>query len=171
MRSSVLLRLQRGAEDVAQRGAGVRRAVLLDRLLLFGDLARLDREVGLFRTVEADDHRIELGADLEAVGALLVAVAAEVAALDEASRAVVADLHFQPAVAHFEHGDGDHVVLLDRTGTAARRVRAAASGRGALLELLHAEADALLLDIDVEDDRLDLFTLAVKRQRVLARDA
>src|SRR6476646_9114473 len=140
MRSSVLLRLQRGAEDVAQRGAGIRRSVLLDRLLLFGDLARLDREVGLLRTVEADYHRVELGADLEAVGALFGAVAAEVAALGEPGRAVVTD-------AHFEHGDRDDVVLLDRAGTAAGRISTAASGRRAFLELLHAEADALLLDI------------------------
>jgi hypothetical protein len=43
--------------------------------------------------------------------------------------------------------------------------------RRALFKLLHAEADALLLDIDVEHDRLHLLALAVQRQRVLARDA
>src|SRR6185369_9767945 len=36
---------------------------------------------------------------------------------------------------------------------------------------LHAEADALLLDVDIEDLRLDGLTLAVKRQRFLARHA
>jgi hypothetical protein len=68
---------------------------------------RLDREVRLLRTVETDDHRVELLADLEAVGTLLVAVAAKVAALDEAGGAVFAGLNFEAAVAHFEHGNGD----------------------------------------------------------------
>ena len=54
---------------------------------------------------------------------------------------------------------------------AAARSARAAGRRSALLELLHAEADALLLDVDVEHDGLDLFALAVQRQRVLARDA
>ena len=36
--------LQRRAEDVAERSAAVGRAVLRHRLLLFGDLQRLDRE-------------------------------------------------------------------------------------------------------------------------------
>jgi hypothetical protein len=40
-----------------------------------------------------------------------------------------------------------------------------------LLELLHAEADALLLDVDVEHDRLHFLALAVQRERVLAGDA
>ena len=78
--------------------ARIRAAVLGDRLLLLGDLHRLDREVGLLRTVEADHHRVELLADLEALGALLVAVAAEIVALDEADRAVVADLHVEPGI-------------------------------------------------------------------------
>ena len=91
----------------------IRRAVLRDRLLLFGDLQRLDREVRLLRAVEADDHRVELLADLEALRTLLVAVAAKVGALDEAGRAVVADLDLEPAVADFEHGDGDRLALLD----------------------------------------------------------
>ena len=72
----------------------------------------LTEKLRLLRTVEAGDHGVELLADLEAVGALLVAVAAEVAALDEAGRAVVAGLHFEPAVANFEHGHRDDVVLL-----------------------------------------------------------
>ena len=79
--------------------AAVGRTVLRHRLLLFGDLQRLDREVGLLRPVEADDLGVELLADLEALRTLLVAVAAEVGALDEAGRAVVADLDFEPAVA------------------------------------------------------------------------
>src|SRR6187397_3131113 len=110
-RSRSLLLLQRLAEDVAGRRAQIRRAVLLDRRLLLGDLARLDREVGLLRAVEAGNHRVELLPDLEAVRSLLVAVAAEIRALDEAGRAVVARLHFETAVADLEHGHGDDFVL------------------------------------------------------------
>jgi hypothetical protein len=69
------------------------------RLLLFGDLHRLDREVRLLGAVEADHHR------------------------------------------------------------------------ASNFELLHAERDALLLDIDVEHLRLDGLALVVKRQRFLARHA
>jgi hypothetical protein len=43
--------------------------------------------------------------------------------------------------------------------------------RSALFKLLHAKADAFLFDIDVEDDRRNLLTLAVQSQRVFARDA
>ena len=157
--------LQRLAEDVAEDRARIRRPILRHRLLLFGDLQRLDREGRLLRAVEARNLRVELLADLEALGALLVAVAAKVGALDEAGRAVVADLHFQPAVAHFEDGDGDRLALVD----AARcRRPPPPTATPAALELLHAEADALLLDIDVEHDGLDRLALVMKRQRFLA---
>src|SRR3569833_3175133 len=50
------LLLQRLAQDVAEARPGVGAAVLRDGLLLLGDLHRLDREVRLFRAVEARDH-------------------------------------------------------------------------------------------------------------------
>src|SRR3546814_10474406 len=86
-------RLQRFAKDIAQRRARIGRTTLLHRLLLLGDLHRLDREGRLLRPVEARHHRVELLADLEAFRTLLVAVAAEIGALDEAGRAVLARLH------------------------------------------------------------------------------
>ena len=43
------LLLQRGAQDVAQRSAGVGRAVLCDGFLLFGDFQRLDRHLQILR--------------------------------------------------------------------------------------------------------------------------
>src|SRR5205085_8406695 len=113
------LLLQRRAQDVAERSARIRRSILGDRLLLFGDLHRLDREVGLLRAVEADNHRVELLADLEAFGALLVAVAAKVAALDEAGRSVVADLDVEPGVLDRANGDGHDIVLVDARSAAA----------------------------------------------------
>src|SRR3546814_20383581 len=90
----LLAGLQRFAEDVAERRTRVRRTILRDGLLLFGDLHRLDREVRLFRAVEADDHRIELLADLVTFGALFVAVEAQVGAVEEAGGALCASLDF-----------------------------------------------------------------------------
>src|SRR5690606_39343379 len=92
-----LLLLQCFAEDVAQRGTRIRRSVLLNGLLLLGDLACLDREIGLLRTVEADHHGVDFLARLEAVRTLLVTVAAEIGALDEAGRPVITNLHLEPA--------------------------------------------------------------------------
>ena len=59
---------------------------------------------GFFERSKPITMRVELLADLEALRTLLVAVAAKVGALDEAGRAIVADLHFEPAVADLEHG-------------------------------------------------------------------
>src|SRR6266545_4180845 len=58
--------LQRGAENIAERRAGVGRAVLGDRLLLLGDLQRLDRNADLARLlVELRHAGIDLLADRE----------------------------------------------------------------------------------------------------------
>ena len=157
-------------EDVAEARAGIGAAVLGHGLLLFGDLHRLDREVRLLRTVEADDHRVEILADLEALRALFVAVAAKIAALDEADRAIVADLNVEPA----SWTARTMTVTVSPFLTAARGRAPPPRGAGtraAALELLHAERDALLLDIDVEHLRLDRLTLAVKLERFLARNA
>src|SRR5688572_4385281 len=164
----ILLRLlQRLAEDIAQRRARIRRSILRDRLLFLGDLQRFHREIRLLRAVEADHHRIELLADLEALGALLVAVAAKVGALDEAGRSAVADLDLEPSVAHFEDRNGDRLAL----GDAAARSRRSRRRHAAALELLDAEADALLLDVDVKHLRLDGFALVMELQGFLARHA
>src|SRR5690606_34767685 len=163
--ASALLLLQRLAQDVAEARARIGRAILRHRLLLLGDLERLDREVGLLRAVEAGDHGVELLADLEALRPLLVTVATKVAALDEAGRAVVARLDVKPAVIDREHRHRDDIALADAAGRRARFDDAAA------LELLHAEADALLLDIDVEHHRLHGLTLVMHAQRFLARNA
>src|SRR3954470_23846155 len=91
--------LQRGTEDVAQRRAGIRRAVLCDRFLLLGDLQRLDRDLHLARLlVELDDARVDLFADREAFGALVVAVARQFRALDEGGEVGTRDLHLDAAL-------------------------------------------------------------------------
>jgi hypothetical protein len=96
----VLLRLvalvagfERGAEDVAERSARVGRAILRDRLLLLGDFERLDRDGHFTRAaVELGDARVDLLADREALGALVAAVARQLAALDEGGEVGAGDL-------------------------------------------------------------------------------
>src|SRR5438445_5246953 len=123
---SLGLFLQGLPQNVAERRARIRRAILSDRLLLLGDLHRLDREVGFLRAIEADHHGVELLADLEALRTLLVAVAAEVPPLGETDRAIVADLHVEARILDRADGDRHNFALLD----AAARSRAA-TGPGA----------------------------------------
>src|SRR5215468_3589712 len=75
-----LLRLrQGGAEDVAQAGARIGRAVFGHRLLVFVDLTRLDRERQLARLgIHRRDLGVDLLADGEAVGTLIAALARQV---------------------------------------------------------------------------------------------
>src|SRR5205085_6388932 len=89
---------QCGAEDVAERGAGIRRAVLRDGFLLLGDFQRLDRDLNLARLlVELDHAGINLFADGEAVGTLVVAVARQFRALDEGGEVGASDLNLDAA--------------------------------------------------------------------------
>src|SRR6185312_3246297 len=85
------LLFQGRSQNIAERRTGVGRAILRDGLLLLGDLHRLDGEIGLLRTIEADHQSVELLPDLEPLGTLLVAVAAQIGALGEAGRTIVAD--------------------------------------------------------------------------------
>src|SRR5215468_8799283 len=76
--------LERGAEDVAQRRTRIGGAVLRDGFLLLGDFERLDRHLDLAGLlVELDHAGMDLLADREAFGALIVAVTGELGALDE----------------------------------------------------------------------------------------
>src|SRR6267142_1385411 len=83
---ALLLRaaLERGAEHVAQRRAGIGGAVLRDGFLLLGDFQRLDRDLHLAGLlVELDHPRVDLFADRETLGALIAALARQLRALDE----------------------------------------------------------------------------------------
>src|SRR5690606_36961800 len=130
------------AEDVAERRTRVGRAVGGHGLLLLGDLERLDGEADALRLlVVGDDAGIDLVALGEALGALVVAVAGEVGATDEGRHLAVGDLHLDAAVIDLGHRAGHHRALAQAL---ARAVGNLAGG-----ELLDAEADALLLDVDV----------------------
>src|SRR6056297_1350639 len=65
VRLLVVFALQRGAENIAQRGARVRGAELLHGLALLGDLAGLDRQAQTARlAVDVGDAHVDLVADL-----------------------------------------------------------------------------------------------------------
>src|SRR5689334_22968419 len=154
------LALERVAEDVAERGAGIRGAILGNRLLLLSHFKCLDRELHLGgAAVEQNDPGIDLLADLEAVGTLVIAVAGELRALDEGGQIAADDLHVDAGLLDLGDFGGDDVALL-HVGGGRHRVA---------LELFDAERDALLLDIDVQHLGLDLVALLVLLDDLLAR--
>src|SRR3569623_3075 len=154
--------LVRGAENVAERRTRVGRTVLRQRFLLLGDFERLDGDGELVRlAVELGDASVHLLTDGEALGALLRAVAGEIVALDEGHQVGADDLDVDTGFLDVGHFAGDDRALLP-FASSARRHRIAG-------ELLDAERDALLLDIDVENLRLHHVALLVLLDHLLAR--
>src|SRR4051812_15685646 len=152
--------LERGAENVAQRGPGIGGTVLRDGFLFFGHFQRLDRDLHLAGLlVELDHAGIDLFAGGEALSALVVAVTGEFGALDEGGEVGARDLHLDAGFLHFEHFASHDRALLD----------VARLGEGIALELLDAERDALLFDIDIEHDGLDHVALLEVVDHLLAR--
>src|SRR6185312_8839705 len=109
--------------------------------------------------VELDDAGIDLLADGEALAALVVAVARQFRALDEGLELGAGDLHLDAAVLDLDYLAGHDRTLLD----------VARLGERVAFELLDAERDALLLDIDVEHDGLDHVTALEVVDDLLAR--
>src|SRR4051812_31685199 len=135
--------LERGAEDIAQRRTRIRGAVLRDGFLLFGDFQRLDGNLHLAGLlVELDHPRVDLFADRETLGALIATLARQLRALDEGGEVGARYLDLDAAFLHLQHFAGHDRALLDVAGLCERIA----------FELLDAERDALLLDIDIEHD-------------------
>src|SRR3954447_23367800 len=152
--------LERGAENIAQRRSRIGGAVLRDGFLLFGNFQRLDRDLHLAGLlVELDHAGIDLLADGKPFGALIVAVTGELGALDEGGEVGARDLHLDAGFLHFEHFAGHDRALLD----------VARFCEGIAFELLDAERDALLFDIDVEHHGLDHVALLEVVDDLLAR--
>src|SRR3954463_11585978 len=104
--------LERGAENVTQRRAGIGGAVLGNRLLLLGDFERLDRHLHLVgAAVEMDYPRIDLLAYRKALRPLLAAVPRQFGALDEGGEVGADDVHLEAAFLHFGHLAGDDRAL------------------------------------------------------------
>src|SRR5690606_31306916 len=102
--------------------------------------------------VDALAHRITLGA-------LLRTLAGQVGLADEAGDAL-GQLQLDAALVDLGHRSGDDRALLEAVARALE---------GIGLELLDAEGDALLLDVDVEQLDLDVLALLVVLHGLLAR--
>src|ERR1700761_2153549 len=161
MRQDLLVAvLERGAQDVAQRRAGIGGAVLRDGFLFLGDFERLDRDLHLAGfLVELDHPRIDLFADGETFGALIGALTRQLGPLDEGGEVGTGDLDLDTALLDLEHFASHDRALLD----------VARLGERIALELLDAERDALLFDIDVEHHGLDHVALLEVVDHLLAR--
>src|SRR5689334_7127272 len=137
----VLTTADRRAEDVAEAGAGIGRTEFLHRPLLLIDLARLDRQCDPPRCpVDRGNFRIDPLADRETVRALFAAVARQLGFADEAGH-VVGQHDLDAAIGDARDRAGDDLALAQGLHALLERVG---------FELLDAEADALLVDIDIE---------------------
>src|SRR5215813_13715758 len=152
--------LERGAEDVAERRPRISGAVLGDRLLLFRHFERLDRDLHLVgAAVELGDAGVDFLPDRETLRPLLAAVARQLGALNEGGEVAADDLHVDTGVLHLGHLAGHDRAFLEIAGAL----------HGIVCELLDAQRNALLLDIDVEHLGLDLVALLVLLDHLLAR--
>src|SRR5467141_205243 len=152
--------LECGTENVAQRRPRIGGTVLRDGLLLFGNFQRLDRDLHLAGLlVELDHPRIDLFADGEALGALIGALTRQLGPLDEGGEFGAGNPDLDATFLHLEHFAGHDRTLLD----------VARFGKRIALELLDAERDALLLDIDIEHHGLDHVALLEVVDHLLAR--
>ena len=104
--------------------------------------ALIDTEHLAGAAVELGDARVDLLADREPLRPLLAAVARQIGAPDEGLEIGADDLHVDAALLHLGHLAGHHRALLEVAGGAGVHRIA--------FELLDAERDALLLDVDVE---------------------
>src|SRR5882757_8700406 len=91
--------------------------------------------------------------------ALVGALARQLRPLDEGGEVGADDLDLDAAFLHLEHFAGHHGALLDVAGF----------GERIALELLDAERDALLFDIDIEHDGLDHVALLEVVDHLLTR--
>src|SRR4029079_15543680 len=157
----VLLGLaDRRPEDVAERCAGIGGTILRDRRLLLGDLEGFDRHRNLAALgIDLGNPGIDLLADRKTFGPLFRAIARKVGALDECGHVRAGDLDVDSIFVDAGHLAGHGIALLD-AGKLLHRIAA---------DLLDAERDALLFDIDVEHLRLDLVALLVILDRLFAR--
>src|ERR1700726_4761895 len=92
-----LARLERGAQDIAERGTRVGGSELSDGFLLLRNLECLDRHRDLAGlAVELRPPPIDLLPDREALRPLLGALTRELPALDEGRQVGADDLHVDP---------------------------------------------------------------------------
>src|SRR5262249_15883943 len=137
----VLAPPDRGAEDVAEARTGIRRAELGHRPLFLIGLARLDRQGHTSRClVDRGDLGIDPLAAREPVGTPFAAIGRQFRFADKAGHAVGQD-DLDAALLDRRDRRSYHLAALDLVQALFERIG---------FKLLNAEADAFLLDIDVE---------------------
>src|SRR6202035_1649493 len=131
---------------------------------------RLDRDLHLVGApIELDDAGVDLLAGGEAVLTLLGTVARQFRALDEGGIVGADDLHVDAAFLHVHDFASNDGTLLELAGSAGFGRGSRAGAGAAAGQLLDAERDALLFDVDVEHLGLDLVALLVLLDDLLAR--
>ena len=106
--------LERGAENVAQRGARVGRTILRDRFLLFGDFQRADRHLHLVgAAIELRDAGVHLLTDLIELRPLLFSIAYRMVGRVSEAEDIVQEafLRYQRAVNEGEEIDSPKAFL------------------------------------------------------------
>src|SRR5271169_6533329 len=152
--------VDRSAEDVAEARARIRRAELGHRAFFLVDLARLDRQADLARgAVDRGDLRVDLFTNRETVRPLFAAIARQFGLADKAEQAV-ADRNFDPALVDPGDRPGHNLALSELGHPGFERIGC---------KLFDAEADALLLDIDIEHFDPHRLAFAIIVDGVLAR--
>src|SRR5262249_8993080 len=135
-------------------------AILGHRLLFLGDLQRFDRDGDApAALIDIGDGGIDLVADIEALWALLGAIARQVGAFDKGGDIGIRELDLDAAILHRQHLAGD-LAALAQLADALHRIAA---------HLLDAETDALLLAVDVEHHRFYDVALLVVLDRLVSR--
>jgi hypothetical protein len=151
--SCVAAVLQSRAEDVAERSARVGRTELCDGFLLFGDFQRLDRQLDLAGLLRDLDARVDLLADGETLRTLVVTVTDRSARRMKEVMSVwlTSFTSMPPSLTAVTSAGQRRPFLMQVAGSIGRR--------RVLAELLDAERDALLLDVDVENQALTMSPL------------
>src|SRR5690554_1572779 len=156
--------LEGSAQDVAQRCARSGRTVIGNSFFFFGDFERLDRELdALGLAIILGDAGVNLFALAETLRTLIVAIAAEVGTADEGSHFAVGETDFDAAIVDLGDGTGDDRTLADAA------FGAGSVGDFAGRQLLDAQADAFLLDVNIEDLGRNHVTAVVVFQSDFAR--
>src|ERR1700677_132942 len=122
--------------------------------------------------IELGHPGIDLLADGKAIRTLLGTVAGEFRTLDEGREFGADDLHVDATFLHVDHFAGDDGTLLQLAASrfgAGAGTGAAVGGCTGLGEVLDAERDALLLDVDIEHLGRNLIALLVLFDDLLAR--
>src|SRR4029077_14907718 len=109
--------------------------------------------------VELGDAGVDLLADLETFGTLLLTIAPARRGLGERGELAAGELHIQAGFLDLGDLAGDDRSLLEIAGI----------GERIALQLLHAKRDALLLHVDVEHLGADLVALLDLVDHLLAR--